>query len=487
MDTKCRTPKYRITIITIILLIAGLGCLCLPGSLIPTSPPTQISSPTPLRLSPVAQAPIANTVKLNAEGPWLLMETDQGLWATNPDGSGMTQLTNVDYWQGDLQNAVQPGGTQVVFITPGSFDFHHMALNLLSLPDGHVTKVTDLTSPETETYADAGPGGSVNFDALRAVGEQRSYAWSPDGARLAFVGVMDGPSAEIYLYDAASGQIKRVSQDDAQNYWPSWSPDGNNLLYLGADTFGTGAGLDTTGVWSVRGDGTNVTWLYVPKGGAEELVGWLDNTTAVFDTWTPVCGSERLRLFDIVSTKTVMLNEECFISAAASGWRGEALFANSSGLYLLTAEARTPVSVSQDPVAHIDPWGPDDYLFTARFENGGIATFGSGNMDYQVSPINAPSGNLEVAMYGAIWGWTSNAGGQPGAWITGPGVEIGQIFPGKARLPIWDLHNNLLFFAPEGGGGYSIYRTTFDAYYQDLSAVASINAEVLAVTWLGAN
>lgn len=485
MNTKSRIPKSRITMITGILLIAGLGCQFLTG-IIPTSPPAQDSSLTQLPSSPPTQDLTVNTSELNAEGPWLLMETDQGLWAANPDGSGMAQLTNVDYWHGDLQDAVQPGGNQVVFITPGGYDFHNMALNLLSLPDGRVTKITDLTSPETETYADASPG-EPGFEALRAVGEQRSYAWSPDGTRLAFVGVMDGPSAEIYMYDAASGQVKRVSQDDAQNYWPSWAPDGNHLLYLGAETFGTGAGFDTTGVWSVRGDGTIVTWLYVPQGGTEELVGWLDNTTAVLDTWTPVCGSEALRLYGIDNSKKVILNEDCFISAAAAGfgWRGEVLFANTSGLYLLTAEDRTPVSVSQNAVARIDPWGADDWVFTVRFEDGGIATFGSGSMDNQVSPVNVPSENLDVAMYGVIWGWTSIDDSQPGAWISGPGMEIGQIFTGKARLPIWDPHNNLLFFAPEGGGGYSIYRTTFDAFYRDLSEVGSINAEVLAVTWLG--
>ena len=66
--------------------------------------------------SPLTQIPIVNNGELpltptstitnsglNAEGPWLLMETDQGLWAANPDGSGMAQLTDVDYWHGSLQ------------------------------------------------------------------------------------------------------------------------------------------------------------------------------------------------------------------------------------------------------------------------------------------------------------------------------------------------------------------------------------------------
>ena len=439
------------------------------------------SSPQPL---PVTQTPIVNSGGLNAEGPWLLMETDQGLWVANPDGSGITQLTGVDYWNGSLQDAIQPMGNQIVFISPGKNDFHNMALNLISLPDGHVTRVTDLTSAQSEAYTGLGPG-EPGFEALRAVGEQLSYAWSPDGTRLAFAGIMDGPSAEIYLYDTASGKVRRVSQDNVQDFSPSWSPDGNHLLYLGADAFGTGAGIAMAGVWSADSEGSNATLLYQSNSSGEEIVGWLDSTTAVLDSWSPACGSAQLRLYDVVSKQQAMLNQDCFISAAANSRRGETLFANSNGLYLLTADNRKPISVSRDPVTRIDPWRPYNDIFTVRFENGGIATFGSNDLDRQVSPVHAPSENLDAAIYGAIWGWTSKDDSQPGVWISGPGVEIGQIFTDKARLPIWDPHNNLLFFVPTGGSGYSIYRTTFDSHYQDLSVVASINGEVQAVTWLG--
>jgi hypothetical protein len=434
--------------------------------------------------APLTQTPIVNASRLNAEGPWLLMETDQGLWAANPDGSGMTQLTDVDYWNGSLQDAIQPMGNRVVFISPGNYDFHNMALNLLSLPEGHVTKITELTSAQSEAYAGSGPG-EPGFEALRAVGEQPSYAWSPDGTRLAFAGVMDGPSAEIYLYDAVSGNVRRVSQDDAQDFSPSWSPDGNHLLYLGADGFGTGAGMVMAGVWSADSEGNNATLLYQSNSSGEEIVGWLDNTTTVLDSWSPVCGSAQLRLYDVVSKQQIMLNKDCFISAAVNSRRGEALFANSSGLFLLTADNLKSILVSQDSVTGIDPWRSYNDNFTVRFENGGIATFGSSDMDHQVSPVQVPSENLDVATYGAIWGWTSQDDSQSGVWISGPGVEIGQIFTDKARLPIWDPHNNLLFFVPTGGSEYSIYRTTFDSHYQDLSAVASVNGQVQAVTWLG--
>ena len=106
-------------------------------------------------------------------------------------------------------------------------------------------------------------------------------------------------------------------------------------------------------------------------------------------------------------------------------------------------------------------------------------------MDHQVSPVEADSGSLEVAMYGWIWSWTSGDDSQPGVWITGPGIEIGQIFDRAARLPIWDKDSNLLFFAAVDGNGYDLYRTTFEAYYRDLAVVDFIDADVRVVTWLG--
>jgi hypothetical protein len=497
MNGKLARHDLRFGTFLFILLTLSLGCLCLPAGITPASP-----SPTPpvnpvITATPVLETPINpivtatptlkppdNTAGLSSNVPWLLIETDRGLWAANTDGSGLTQLTDVDYWDWNLPMAIQPGGNQVVFLSPSTYDFHNMALNLLSLPDGTITKLTDLTSPATEAYTESVPGDD-KFEALRAVRDRHNYSWSPDGTRLAFVGLMDGPSAEIYLYDATSGEIKRVSTDDAQNYWPSWSPDGNTLLYFGAKAFGTGAGLDTTGVWSARGDGTNVTWLYVPKDGSEDLVGWLDAKTAVLDTWHPASGGENLRLFDTVTTKMSMLSEDWIISAEADSLHGGVMFANRSGLYLLTAEDRTLVQVSQEEVVQIDPLEPGEYFFSVHFADGSLATYGTSEYDHQVSPVKADSGSLEVAMFAWIWGWTSEGNSQPGVWITGPRFEFGHIFDGDARLPIWDKHKNLLFFAPYGGSGYDLYRTTFDATYRDLTVVGSIDAEIYRVVWFG--
>jgi hypothetical protein len=244
--------------------------------------------------------------------------------------------------------------------------------------------------------------------------------------------------------------------------------------------------MNMAGVWVADGDGSNATLLYDAAGSpGEEIVGWLDDTTAVLSSWSHECGNSQLRLVDVVSQQVTMLEEGCFLYAEADGWFNDAIFATTSGLYFVTTDNLTPTQISTEQVSRIDPLGPQDYAFKVRFENGGMATFGATEYDYQVSPATVPSGSLDVAMYGAIWGWTSMDETQPGVWITGPGLEIGQVFNQQARLPIWDPHNNLLFFSPGEGGGYRIFRTTFDAYYQDLTVVDTIDAPIFYVTWLG--
>lgn len=477
-DSQAGQKKVTI-LVSVLLVFITMGCLCLPGGVTSTDTPVPPVESVATDTSPGVQPPPAPPASLLSDDRYLLMETDLGLWAANSDGSGLTLLTEQDYWEYDLAKAVQPGGHLVAYIDPPASDLHHMSLNLLSLPDGATLWITDLTSPETEAYVDA-----ENWDPLRAIRDQTSFAWSPDGTRLAFVGLMDGPSAEIYLYDHRTGQVTRVSHDDYQNYAPSWSPDGETLLYLGAEGFGTGAGFDTVGVWSARGDGSNVTWLYVPPEGSEEVIGWLGDTTAVMSTWSQPYGLGDLRLFDVVTTHTTVLHAGPFLDAGVIP-STSVLYSTDDGLYIVSAQDLTPTLVSSEPVSRIEVGAGVQSFYAVYHQDGKLATYGLSDMDHMVSPITTLTARQEVATYALIWGWTTENESNPGVWISGPGLEIGMIFNGYARLPIWDPHNNLIFFARLQGGGYDIYRTTFERFYQDMTLVNSIPGDLQSVAWLG--
>jgi WD40-like Beta Propeller Repeat len=468
-------------LIAFAVLVIGLACMC-NGLSIPLQSPTatpQVPA-TPTKTQQVESA-------LNSSGPWLLIATDGGLWVANPDGSNSTRIWQGNFWQADLTRAIQPGGNQVVLLTSESDQYHHLALNLLSLLDGHLQKITDLTTPQTEPGPDAGPG-DTSLEAVRAIVETISFAWSPDGTKLAFVGVMDGPTAEVYLYDTETQAVRRVSQDDAQDFWPSWSPDGKHILFFGADGFGTGAGYAMNGVWTADGDGSNASLLYATSSSGEELVGWRDDQTAVLATWNMMCGPGNLRLYNIVSAAQTILQADCFNSAAVGLWNGSdpsrVMFSTSDGLYFLAGNSNQVQKVS-DQSARSVRWDTPGYMFVVQFVDGSISTFYKGDaIDTYDAPFTSSSGIVDVTMYGLIWAWTDSGDELEGVWVTGPGIEVGQIFNQSARLPLWDLHNNLVFFSGNEGRT-NLYRVTFDAYYQDVTIAAQFNETVQEAAWVG--
>jgi TolB protein len=56
-------------------------------------------------------------------------------------------------------------------------------------------------------------------------------AWSPDGARIAFHADPTNTNWDIYVIDAAGGNIVRLTADPATDGFPDWSPDGSKIAF----------------------------------------------------------------------------------------------------------------------------------------------------------------------------------------------------------------------------------------------------------------
>ena len=486
MESKDKSRSRRLFPLVFMVLAIGLACSCPGLSLIST--PTL--SPTPYPTPPPTITAQTHAV-LNPVAPWMIIGSTDGLYAANSDGTGMLQLVTGNQWQSDFTRSIQPKGNLVAVITSGADPYHNLALNLLSLPDGSMKKITDLSNPQTEPGPGEGPASNA-MEAMRAISESPSYNWSPDGTKLAFIGAMDGPSVDVYLYDIASNSITRVSTDPAQDFYPTWSPDGNHLLFLGADGFGTGAGVVMNGVWSADGDGSNVTLLYPTTSAGELMIGWRDNETVVLETWSAANGPAHLRLYNIITKDTTILQDGYSLAAVADAGNlvlstdaGAVLFTQDGGLYLLPSQESQPTQLSESQVDQIK-WNRDSSMFEVRFNDGSLATFQSDGSHRQDSPADFSSGGyapINLAMYGLIWAWTEGNGDTPGVWINGPGLEnIPQIYDGSAVAPLWDPHNNLTFFS-----GSTLYRVTFDSYYTDLSPVIDISGDAVNASWVGSN
>ncbi len=200
--------------------------------------------PTPTKTQTVTPTP---TATLAPEGPHWMFDAsgNRGTGSfviTNADGKGRQVIELPDGgFQYRLQNSVSPDGEWLTFFTGSMDEPYDLALNLLSLSSGEITAITKLFSngyPESlEVVADTLYFGSEfplhwstlewNIDDCLIF----SPSWSPDGQSLAFAGQMDGPSFDVYLYELATGEIIRKTDDLQVACSTFWSPQGDWLLY----------------------------------------------------------------------------------------------------------------------------------------------------------------------------------------------------------------------------------------------------------------
>lgn len=268
--------------------------------------PTKAEPPTEEAVTDVpVETPEIHDMPLSDEGPWLVFSTPEGLFAINPDGSGLTQ-----FYFGPINTAwarqiiVSPHGGFLAYLVGESYD---ATLRINQFPHRTLITETPLLS-----YSD-----ELEMDAMRAIVEQHSMAFSPDGQSLAFMGAMEGTTSDLYLYLLDTYKITRLTDGPSQAYQPVWSPDGKYIVHTGVIAFGTGAGYSMAGIWASQAETADAINLYDPSAsGSEKIIGWIDEQTFVVYSWDIMCGSGNLRTFNIETQESSELWTESFRAVA---------------------------------------------------------------------------------------------------------------------------------------------------------------------------
>ena len=169
------------------------------GTSTPTPTPTATTSPTPTpthtpTIPPPQPAAERIVFTSNRDG-------DFDVYAMNPDGTNLTQLTANSAFEGSP--VWSPDGRRIAFVSDR---------------DGN-----------KEIYVMSADGSGVR--RLTNHGAADSYpGWSPDGSRLVFVSERDG-NPEIYMMNAdGSGQRNLTNHPQTDNQ-PSWAPVAGRILF----------------------------------------------------------------------------------------------------------------------------------------------------------------------------------------------------------------------------------------------------------------
>ena len=391
--------KKPIIMLVCVLLLSGCGS---PSSTTPSSvPPTQTSKPV-MEASPTTETenvvPAENlrvpNKLLSNEGPWWVFSTTDSLFAINADGSGLTQ-----FFQGPInppysrQIQAAPSGGHIAYLTGNNLA--NTTLRITNLFGTQLDTEIPLTSDESEPGAESMPG-DPEVEAVRAMTEVQSLAFSPDGSYLAFMGAIEGPTSDLYVVSLDNLQITRLTSGPSQGYQPVWSPDGKYIVHTGVSTFGSGAGYTMEGIWAARADDSEVVSLYDPSASySERLIGWVDNQTFIVHSWEPSCGPNSLRTFNIETRESNLLWPGSFQDIAFNPSTAVAVLIISGeacnpysgpGLYLVPTDERAPLRIVEDDVA-LAMWSQESNLILALSEYGVLAIDSNGQfIDLDMPP-----------------------------------------------------------------------------------------------------
>ncbi len=382
------------------------------------------------------------------------------IWRISADGQQARKLVSgvsiIMPWDAELDQLVSPNQTVMAVITTTDIQrYADLRLELLDLHTGELRLVTPLTSPLTEPDPSAEfIWDDPNFQVVRAFTELNSVAWSPDGQLLAFMGAIDGPSSDLYVYSMAEKSITRLTDGPSQGIHPVFSPDGEYIVHAGVGSLGTGAGYSMEGVWAAAVDGSEVLSLYAPTlSGDEVFVGWESPGTLVVYSWSAAFGPNNLRRVTLLDRQVEPIYEGPFGDVAydpntgtavitLDQYQAQGVVGGEPGVFFIGADGSVKQIDKSDSYRPVySPEAGAFFVWTSAYNALQVNTDGS-----FVQLPNPTDRTPVVSPDGYYRAWSTNFS-DGGLWI-GPG-DVEQVFAGPVIYPTWHPDGDLIAFISE--------------------------------------
>jgi TolB protein len=222
-----------------------------------------------------------------------------------------------------------------------------------------------------------------------------SPAWSPDGARLAFISNRDG-NDELYTMNADGSDVRRLTETpDASESFPAWSPDGQ---FISFDS-------DRGGNWDVYivgSDGSNLRRL-IEHPGEDWISSWSpDGQKIAFESKRD--GNYEIYVVNIDGSNLQRLTQNT-VQDGAPKWSPDgskiAFFSRRDGnseIYVVNADGSNPLRLTNRTSDDSFPaWSPD----------GDWLVFSSGNnQQAEIYLIAADGSQLQALTANGAQNWT---------------------------------------------------------------------------------
>jgi TolB protein len=126
--------------------------------------------------------------------------------------------------------------------------------------------------PELHLFTvDPDGGGAVDLTPP-GYADIRSFAWPPDGRRIAFSARAGGElDPDLFVMDAGGGAVRRLTRDDFADWQPTWSPDGRWIAFVRSGS--------VSEIFRIRADGRSRRPLPVTR--------WRTRGSCEAPAWSP--------------------------------------------------------------------------------------------------------------------------------------------------------------------------------------------------------
>ncbi|HET9914890.1 MAG TPA: hypothetical protein VFQ13_23575, partial [Anaerolineales bacterium] len=428
--------KHRKAIILVLILIVSLSC----RMLIPA--PTPSATPTVTEKPPTATVPVPTATQIIPVGLYTMYAGPEGIWLSKPDGSSLTKLTDLGINQVDLRRVRSPQGDRLALIVSND---EGLDLVEVKIPGGETKTIAHLYSITNDELIE-NPTSAKAFTTY-AIRDYDNVAWQPgEGRFLAFMGAMNGPTSDLYLYDTQSGEITQLTDGPSQAVFPSWSWDGKYILHYGVSWKGPFGGAilghdHIDGVWAVQVEDGKVIKLPAPKSVALNFVDWQDATHYITYDSDETCYSQNLRSVDVVTGKTTPIMDSSFYYGIAYSPNYQAfLFAGAEGCpnspgegtFLLPEGQTTPIKVLDKKVYEVD-WIPESQAFYA-YPEGFFSADGTRIYD---PPVYDKSFHPAVS-YNDYQAWEVIENRQGRVVVKVPGADWQTVIEGDVEALAWN-------------------------------------------------